>query len=240
MLNKIICGDVIRVLADIPAESVDLVVTSPPYNLGIEYDGFEDKISWPDYFNWCREWLSGLYRVLKSDGRICINHYMSFGTSIERLMPLSKLNQIIEGIGYKHHAQIVWEDRTVAKRTAWGSWLSASAPYCNSPYEGILINYKESWKKLTKGESTMTKEEFMELTSGVWKLGTSRSKHHPAVFPITFPEKCIKLLTYKDDAVLDPFCGIGTTCVAARNLGRRYIGIDQSRKYCDVAEEKLA
>lgn len=248
--NEIICGNCIEVLKTFPEESIDLIVTSPPYNIGIRYDtkfntskdGWADYLDWDDYYKWCKEWLIELYRVLKSDGRMCINHYFSLGGGKrkERTAPIMKINCMAEDIGFKHHAVAFWIDRTVCKRTAWGSFCSASSPYCNSPIESILIMYKEHWKKLNKGEDTISKEDFILGCSGFWEIPTSRQKDNPASFPEKLPQLCIELFSFKNDIVLDPFCGSGTTCVAAKNTQRRWIGIDISPKYCDIARKRVS
>jgi site-specific DNA-methyltransferase (adenine-specific) len=240
-IDQIYCGDSLELIKKIDSNSVDLAVTSPKYNLGIKYDSCDDFVPWDEYYDWCRSWMKEVYRVLKPDGRFCLNHYISCGMAKHRSAPLMNLNAICEfEIGFKHHGFVLWDDRTISKRTAWGSWMSASAVYVNSPHEGITILYKDHWKKDTKGESTITKEEFMEATTGIWKL--SPEKHRggcPAPFPVSLPKRCINLLTYKGDLVLDLFNGGGTTCIAAKQTGRHYIGMDMSRSYCDDAIEWL-
>lgn len=238
--NQIICGDCIRTMEQIPQNMVDLVVTSPPYNVGTEYDVYRDRLPYHKYLQWCTDWLAEIYRVLKMDGRLCLNHYLSCGDAKFRFSPLMDLNAITQRIGFQHHGLAIWDDRTLSKRTAWGSWLSASAPYVNSPYEGILILYKRYWKKSERGISTIERDEFMEACSGTWKIQpVARKTRHPADFPIELPRRCINLLSYKGDLVVDPFVGSGTTCVAAKEAGRRYIGMDVSKAYCEVARRRL-
>lgn len=213
-------------MSEIPDNSVNLIVTSPPYNIGIDYPGYDDDLEWTDYWSWIKRVLEQMYRVLADDGRLCINHYLSLGTAEQRVAPLMAINQIAMDIGFNHHAVAVWVDRTVAKRTAWGSWLSASAPYVNSPYEGVLILYKDQWKRKNKGTSTISKDEFCEAVSGIWNIPTSRCDNYPATFPIDLPLRCINLFTYKGDIVLDPFLGRGTTVKACIQSGRIGIGFE--------------
>lgn len=239
-LNEVYCGDCIEIMKQIPDDTVDLILTSPPYNVGIKYDNYDDNLPIENYWNWCREWLKEFYRVLKPDGRCAIVHYLCYGNKYYRCSPIAMLDNIQRDIGFKLHAIVVWEDATLHKLTAWGSWLSASAPYINTPYEGILISYKERWKKDRKGQSTITKDEFIECCRGVWKIQPKSSKEHPAIFPEELAYKVINLLTYKDDIVLDPFCGIGTTLLVARYSGRNYIGIDISQKYVDITKKRLS
>jgi site-specific DNA-methyltransferase (adenine-specific) len=215
----------------IPDNSIDLIVTSPPYNLGIKYDSYDDKKPLSEYFAWCREWLTECYRVLKPDGRMCLNHYLSCGTSETRFAPLMRMNCVAEDIGFRHHGCAVWDDRTLTNRNAWGSWLSASAPYLNSPYEGIIILYKDHWKKDRAGETDITPKEFMECASGVWKIQPCRKYDTIANFPIELPRRCIRFFSYVDDIVLDPFSGAGITCLAAKQARRKYIGFEISPNY---------
>ena len=239
-LNKIYNMDCVEGLKRVPSNSIDLIVTSPPYNIGMDYDSYNDSMLWGEYLDWCKQWLEECYRVLKDDGRICINHYLNFMDSIEKVsrFPLWDISKIQTDIGFNVHKLCLWEDSTRHKLTAWGSYLSASAPYINTPYEGILISYKNQWKKKSKGESSIDKELFMQGVSGIWKLGTVRGKTK-ACFPEKLPEMCIQLLTYKGDTVLDPFMGSGTTAKVAQELGRNFIGFEISENYCNIANERL-
>ena len=130
-LDAIYCGDALELFKSIDTASVDLIVTSPKYNLGVKYDSCEDWMPWADYYDWCRLWIRQCFRVLKPDGRFCLNHYLSCGTANHRGAPLMNLNTICEEAGFHHHAFALWDESTQTKRTAWGSWLSASAPYIN-------------------------------------------------------------------------------------------------------------
>jgi len=237
--NTIICGDCVEVMKEIDSDTVDLIVTSPPYNIGIKYDGFEDKKSWADYYDWCHLWLKECLRVLKPDGRMALNHYLSLGNAKERATPLFDLNRIALEIGFKHHTCAVWTDITLSNKTAWGSWLSASAPYINAPFEGVLILYKERWKKDKKGISDISKEDFIKLTRGRWDIKTETRGKTPANFSVDFAEKNIKLLSYVGSLVLDPFSGSGTTAFACIKNGRDFIAIEQSEKYCQIAKERI-
>ena len=239
---KLIQGDCLEEIKNIPDESVNLIITSPPYNIDIDYNSYKDYLEWDKYIKWCKEWLTECYRILKDDGRICINHYINFQDKYEKIsrFPLMDIRNIQKEIGFHVHKLIIWEDKTRKKFTAWGSWLSASAPYINTPYEGILISYKEEWKRLNKGISTISKENFMEGVSGIWNLGTTRGKKGTkAVFPISLPKRCIELLTYKDDLILDPFMGSGTTGIVCKNLNRNFIGIELDDKYFEIAKKRI-
>lgn len=233
-INKIYNMDCIEGLKQVDDNSVDLIVTSPPYNVGIEYDSWDDNMQWNDYLAWCDEWLKECYRVLKADGRICINHYFcnaprKNGDTCSRF-PLFDFKDMMDKIGYHTHKIAVWDDLTMKKQTAWGSWMSASAPFIQTPYEGILIAYKDQWEKIEKGESTISKGDFMEGCSGVWHIGTTQS-FTMACFPEKLPQLCIDLFSYKNDLVLDPFSGSGTTCYVAMSRGRRFLGFEISEAY---------
>src|SRR5271157_135105 len=239
-VDEIRCGDAVRMMHAIDSDSIDLVITSPPYNLGVQYDNCDDYRSWPEYYTWCRIWLEEVYRVLKPDGRLCLNHYLSCGTAKSRSNPLMNLNAICVAIGFKEHGVALWTESSTCKRTAWGSWLSASAPYLSSPHECISVFYKDHWKKDRKGESTITKEEFMNWTLGIWKMNPERSRGGcPAPFPPELPRRCINLFSYVGDLVLDPFNGSGATTAVAQQTGRHFIGIDISDAYCEDAREWL-
>lgn len=240
-INKIYNMDCLSGLKLIPSNSVDLIVTSPPYNIDIDYDIYKDYKPWSEYCDWIKEWIYECYRVLKPDGKICINHYINYHDKHANMsrFPLFDIYNIGKKIGLNPHKLIIWEDVTRRKFTAWGSWLSASAPFINTPYEGILIFYKYQWKKQCKGECTISKEDFMEGVSGVWKVGTCRGETK-ACFPERLPQMCIDLFTYVGDTVLDPFMGSGTTAVAAVKKGRNYIGFEISQEYCKIAEKRIA
>ena len=239
LVHKIICGDCIEVMKEMESDSIDLVVTSPPYNIGIDYGVWKDNLGWDEYYEWCRKWLKRIYKILKEDGRFCLNHYLSLGQSNNRHSPLMDLNWIaVKEIGFKHHGIAIWTDRTLTKRTAWGSWLSASSPYINSPYEGILMLYKHTWKKRA-GKSTIEKNEFMRLCSGIWDMQPQTKQLTPSNFPLELPISCINLLSFEKDVVLDPFLGSGTTMVAAERLGRNSMGIEISKEYCEIAYKRL-
>lgn len=238
--NKIYNEDCITGMKKLPDNCIDLCVTSPPYNCGIEYDTHDDNMEWDAYYSWCKEWFSEIYRVLKPDGRFCLNHYLSLGQSDNRHAPLMDMNYICtKEIGFKHHGLACWYDITLTKRTAWGSYKMASAPYVNSPLEGILILFKNHWHKDNKGISDITGKEFMQACSGVWKLQPEMNGLTKANFPVSLPMRCIKLLSYKGDIVLDPFSGSGTTAYAAKVTGRQYIGFELSENYWKIGNRRL-
>ena len=238
---KLYNGDCLKILKNIEDSSIDLIVTSPPYNIGINYNSYSDNLEWHDYLEWVNTWVKECYRVLKHDGRMCINHYINFVDlqKVERF-PLFDIKIIQEKNTLFVRKLIIWEDTQKSKLTAWGSWLSASSPYIQTPYEGILISSKnKDWKKLNKGKSTINKKEFIYAVSGVWKIRPETKGLTKANFPVALPERCINLLTYENDTVLDLFMGSGTTGVACVNTNRKFIGIELDKNYFETAEKRI-
>ena len=229
----------------IPKESVDLVVTSPPYNVDIKYGSYKDNIPYEKYLEFTEKWLSKVFELLKPDGRMCLNLPLdkSKGRSEEGFQSVySDVLQIAKKVGLKYFSTIIWNEQNISRRTAWGSWMSASAPYVIAPVEVIIVLYKEKWKKTSgSGISDITREEFIEWTNGFWTFpGESRKKvGHPAPFPLELPKRCIKLFSFVGDTVLDPFLGSGTTLVACALLKRRGIGVEIEKKYCEIARRRL-
>lgn len=254
-INKIYNENCFTTIKNMPDDFIDIVITSPPYNIGIPYDSYNDRVSWDEYYQMIENLLTDLYPKMKDDGRLCINHYLSFGSGkrgsdvgkkkgdirlgATRTAPISEINSIAQKIGYQHHSIAVWPDITLSRKTAWGSWLSASSPYINSPFEAILFLYKNQWKKKNKGISTLEKLDFIKSTRGRWEMKTEKKQLTKASFPVELPLKCINLLTYKNDLVYDPFMGAGTTALACVMSDRNYIGSELSTSYCEIANKRI-
>ena len=172
-INQILCGDCIKILSKIPENSIDLIITSPPYNIGMKYDVYIDKIPWDQYYIWCEEWLYECLRVLKPDGRMALNHYLSFGNKKDgRTAPLMELNHIALNLGFKHHTVGVWTDATLSRRTAWGSWKSSSAPYiqCLLPDSDIITeNGYKTINEITEGLLVRTHKSVFQKVNVVQK-----------------------------------------------------------------------
>ena len=222
-------------------DSVDLIVTSPPYNVDIKYKTYDDRIAYKAYLDFTREWLEKCHILAKDDGRFCLNIPLDKNKGGQQAV-CADITTIAKEVGWKYHATIIWNEQNISRRTAWGSWLSASAPYVIAPVEVIVVLYKSRWKK--KGgsrKSDITKEEFLEWTNGVWNFsGESRKKvGHPAPFPIELPRRCIKLFTFVGDTVLDPFLGSGSTLIACVKTGRRGIGVEIDEGYCRLAKGRV-
>ena len=228
-------------MEDVPVRhgTIDLVVTSPPYNVGLEYDKDDDSMSYDDYLLWMERWLGEAYDWLAQDGRLCLNIPLDKNAGGKQAVGADIIHLATRGIGFGYHSTIVWHEPNISKRTAWGSWMSASAPHVIAPVELIVVLYKYEWKKQKPGESDITRNEFMEWTNGLWKFNGEKPNGHPAPFPLELPRRCVKLFSFVGDLVLDPFMGSGTTLVAALQNKRHALGIDISEEYCRLAERRI-
>ena len=169
--------------------SIDLIVTSPPYNVDIKYNSHNDTMSYEDYLFFTKEWLAKCYKLIRNDGRFCLNIPLDKNKGGQQSI-CADITTIAKQVGFKYHSTIIWNEQNISRRTAWGSWLSAAAPYVIAPVEVIVILYKENWKKTSGSrKSDITKQEFMEWTNGVWNfMGESKKRiGHPAPFPVHPP-----------------------------------------------------
>ncbi len=222
-------------------KSIDLIVTSPPYNVDIKYNSHDDTMSYKDYLSFTREWISRCYSFIKDDGRFCLNIPLDKNKGGQQSV-CADITTIAKQVGFKYHSTIIWNEQNISRRTAWGSWLSATAPYVIAPVEVIVVLYKKEWKKTSGSrKSDITKKEFMEWTNGVWHFSGESKKRvgHPAPFPVELPRRCIKLFSFIGDTVLDPFLGSGSTLLACLQTGREGIGVDIDKKYCELAKRRL-
>jgi site-specific DNA-methyltransferase (adenine-specific) len=223
-------------------EFIDLIVTSPPYNVGIEYNSNDDKLGYDNYLHFSQSWISNCYKWSNSQARFLLNVPLDKNKGGNRSVG-ADLTKIAQEIGWKYHSTIVWNEGNISRRTAWGSWMSASAPFVIAPVELIVVLYKDSWKKINGTKiSDITRDEFMEWTNGLWTFSGESKKRigHPAPFPRELPRRCIKLFSYVNDLVFDPFCGSGTTLVEAFINNRRSVGVELDEKYCAIAKKRVA
>jgi site-specific DNA-methyltransferase (adenine-specific) len=236
-----ILNDDILTTTAIEPETVDLVVTSPPYNVDIQYGSHKDDISYAEYLAFSERWLRQCLRFLREDGRLCLNVPLDKNKGGQQSVG-ADLTTLAKRIGYKYHSTIIWNEGNISRRTAWGSWMSASAPFVIAPVELIIILYKNTWKKTSGSKiSDISRDEFMNWTNGLWTFnGESKKKiGHPAPFPLELPKRCIKMFSFVGDTVLDPFMGSGTTLLAAGMLQRRGIGVEVDTAYCRLAQKRL-
>jgi site-specific DNA-methyltransferase (adenine-specific) len=224
----------------IKENSIDLIVTSPPYDVDIKYENYRDNIPYDKYLEFTRKWLEKLLVLSKPDGRFCLNIPLDKSKGGYQSV-YADITTIAKQVGWKYHSTIIWNEQNISRRTAWGSWMSASAPHVIAPVEVIVILYKDRWEKEKRGISTITRDEFIEWTNGVWNFrGESRKRAgHPAPFPVELPLRCIKLFSFVGDVVLDPFMGTGATLIACWKTQRIGLGVDISEKYCKYAVRRL-
>lgn len=225
----------------IEEDTVDLIVTSPPYNVDIRYNSYDDRIPYSVYLEFTQKWLEKAYKLLKDDGRFCLNIPLDKNKGGQQSV-CADITTIAKQIGWKYHSTIIWNEQNISRRTAWGSWLSASAPYVIAPVEVIVVLYKKEWKKISgSGKSDITKREFLEWTNGVWNFTGESKKRvgHPTPFPVELPRRCIKLFSFVEDTVLDPFLGSGSTLIACVQTNRKGIGVEIDKEYCDLAIKRL-
>ena len=224
----------------LPDRSVHLMVTSPPYNVGKDYD---EDLTLDEYRSFLRRVLSEVYRVLVPGGRVCFNI-----ANLGRRPYLPLHRYIIEdlmALGFLMRGEIIWDKAaSSASSTAWGSWMSASNPTLRDAHEYILVCCKDTYRrpKMDGRVSTIARDDFLAWTRSVWQFPAESARRigHPAPFPMELPRRCIELYTYSDEVALDPFMGSGTTALAALQAGRRFVGYEISDEYRALALHRLA
>lgn len=238
-LNRLYCKSS-ESMDEIPDNSVHLMITSPPYNVGKEYDS---DLTLDEYLDLLTRVFSQTYRKLVTGGRACIN-IANIGR--KPYIPLhAMVIEIMLDLGYLMRGEVIWDKSASAGGScAWGSWMSASNPVLRDFHEYILIFSKESYSKDKKQEKrdTIEHDEFIQWTKSIWTFPAVNAKKigHPAPFPVELPHRLIKLYSYEGDVVLDPFVGSGTTCLAAIQNNRKYIGYDIKKEYIELAEKRIS
>lgn len=237
-LDTIICGDA-RNMAAIPDASVQLIVTSPPYNAGIAYDAHDDNMRMDDYLDMLEAVWIECHRVLVPGGRIAINVANLYRSPYYPLASVVSLEMV--DLGFLMRGEIIWDKgASVGGSTSWGSWRKPSNPTLRDVHEYILVFSKGDFALAGENNSGISGEDFMAWTQSIWRMKTATCGDHPAPFPEELPRRLILLYTNIGDTVLDPFMGSGTTAMAAKREGRRYIGYDISEGYCEMARMKLS
>ena len=227
-----------EIMKELPDESVHLMVTSPPYNVGKDYD---KDLSLEEYLKLLKDVLKETRRVLVNGGRVCIN---IANVGRKPYIPLhSHIIKIMRELGFLMRGEIIWDkSASSGTSTAWGSWQSAANPILRDIHEYILIFSKGIYPRQKNGKKdTIEKEEFLEYTKSIWSFPAESARRvgHPAPFPIELPERLIKLYTFEGDIILDPFMGSGSTAIAAKRNRRNFVGYEVDELYVKLANKRL-
>jgi DNA modification methylase len=260
--DQIICGDSRAVLRALPDECIHLAITSPPYNVGLQYDSHDDKMPYEDYLNWLTTFWSELHRVLVPGGRFALN---IAPTSIKDFRPIHyDMARDLMRLGFIMRTEILWYKQTMRRRTAWGSWKSPRNPHVIPSWEYVLVFSKGSWTlEGNKADADITGEEFIKYSDAFWyippetrgrqpflkslypprrghKSPEAKGNGHPAPFPEELIKRLIKFYSFRGNVVLDPFGGTGTVATIAQRTGRHFVHLDLSKKYCEIAADRVA
>lgn len=236
-LNKIFCKTSEN-MAELPDNCIHLMVTSPPYNVGKEYD---ENLTLDEYRSFLKRVWIEVKRVLVPGGRACIN-IANLGR--KPYIPLHAF--IIEdmlNLGFLMRGEVIWNKASSgSSSTAWGSWLSAKNPILRDVHEYILVFSKGVFSRESLGrKSTISKDEFLEFTKSVWTFPAESATKvgHPAPFPVELPYRLIQLYTFEGEFILDPFMGSGQTAIASMKTGRHFVGYEINKEYVKLAEKRI-
>jgi len=237
LLDKIFCKSS-ESMEELPDNSVHLMVTSPPYNVGKEYD---ENLTLDEYRVFLKRVWSEVKRVLVPGGRACIN-IANLGRKPYIPLHTFVIEDMLD-LGFLMRGEIIWNKASSGSpSTAWGSWLSAQNPTLRDIHEYILVFSKGMFTRRNPGKkSTLSKEEFLEFTKSVWTFAAEPATKvgHPAPFPVELPYRLIQLYTFEGEVVLDPFIGSGQAAIAAVKTRRHYVGYDISEEYVKLAERRV-
>jgi modification methylase len=222
---------------ELPDNSVALMVTSPPYHAGKDYD---TDASFEEYLDLLGRVFTETHRVLEPGGRAVVN-VANLGR--RPYIPLNAhVINLMHDIGFFMRGEVIWRKAAGASGScAWGSWMSAANPTFRDVHEYCLAFSKGRMDRVRKGTSTIERDEFLAATLSIWEIPTESAKRvgHPAPFPVALPKRFIELFTFEGDLVLDPFMGSGSTAIAAAQTGRHYVGYDLDPEYIELAETRL-
>ena len=260
--DQVICGDSRQILRAMPDESVHLAITSPPYNVGLQYDSHNDKMPYDDYLEWLKDYWRELYRVLVRGGRFALN---VAPTSIKDFRPIHyDMARDLMRLGFIMRTEILWYKQTMRRRTAWGSWRSPRNPHMVPSWEYVLVFCKGSWTlEGNKADADISAEEFVKYSDAFWaiqpeirgrqpflkslypprrgrKAPGEKTEGHPAPFPEELIKRLVRFYSYRGNVVLDPFGGTGTVAAVARRYSRHFVHMDISRKYSTIAAERVS
>ena len=234
-------------MSGVETDSVHLVVTSPPYNQGIDYSEYDDKIPWRDYITSMKKIFKEVYRVLVPGGRVCINVANLDRYNEKRASFYNPLRTLFERIclkiGFLHQGEIIWNKTRAMNITTWGSYRMPTKPMLRDKHEYILVFAKEGKlsipEEYAEDNKSISKTEFAELTQSIWNFNPAKNSEHPATFPEELVRRCMVLYSYpgKDIIMLDPFGGSGTLAKVAKKYGRSSISFEISKKYQKMIED---
>ena len=248
-INQVVCGDSLELVKELDNNSIDLVVTSPPYNVDLgnnkyhkdPYDLYNDNKDHQDYIEWLQTLFGSIKEKLVTGGRVVIN----IGDGKNGSVPTHSdiIQFMTKELNYIIMTTIVWNKNQTGNRTAWGSYMSPSSPSFPTPFEYILVFAKDTKKKVgDKDKITVHKDDFIKNAWGMWTFAPeTRQKKMGlnAMFPVELPKRLIEMLSYREDVVFDPFSGLGTTCLTAKCLERNYIGFEMSVEYCKKSRARV-
>ncbi|RPI20151.1 MAG: site-specific DNA-methyltransferase [Actinobacteria bacterium] len=236
-IDRVYCQSSER-MQQLPNDCVALMVTSPPYNVGKDYD---EDLDLEQYLGLLERVFTETFRVVEAGGRVAVN-VANLGRK-----PYLPLNHLVAGlladIGFLLRGEIIWQKaKSAGGSTAWGSWRSAKNPTLRDVHEYVVVASKGSFKRVREGKDTIGKDDFLGATVSVWDIlpESARRVGHPAPFPVELPRRLIELYTFAGDLVLDPFLGSGSTAVAAVTTGRHYVGYESEPRYVEMAERRIA
>jgi DNA modification methylase len=261
--DQIICGDARAILQALPAECIHLAITSPPYNVGLDYDSHHDAMPYEQYLNWLMPFWREIQRVLVPGGRFALN---ITPTSIKDFKPVHyDMAAQLRGLGFIMRTEILWYKQTMRRRTAWGSWKSPRNPHVLPSWEYVLVFSKDSWTLAgNPADADITGKEFIKFSDGFWHIRPEtkgrqpflkslypprrktpegrrqKAEGHPAPFPEELIYRLIKFYSYRGNVVLDPFGGTGTVATVAARTDRHFVHLDLSKKYCAIAAQRVA